>query len=160
MIPRMGVSDMSQQGRRTVVAVIWIAVGVFLIWRGLPYAGFRTDPDVVVSLSGGERWAALGFGLLLGIGKGFTALRKAARRVATRIETQGEHAPAWKVFSPITFLLVALMIGAGLALRKGSYDADVKAWVIGILYPGIGVALIIGGLLARRVAALPAKPRD
>ena len=51
------------------------------------------------------------------------------------------------------------MVGAGLALRLAPYDADVKAWIVGILYPAIGVALIIGGLLARTVAPLEPKAR-
>jgi hypothetical protein len=156
IIPRMSVAKMSQQGRRSVVAIVWIAVGVLLIWRGLPYAGLRDDPEIF-GLIGAERWMALGAGIVLGFGKGFSALRKGARRAATQIESKGEFAPAWTVFSPFMILLVGLMIAAGLALRHADYDATVKAWVVGILYPGIGVALIIGGLLARSVAPLPPK---
>ena len=43
----MSMTAMSHQGRRWVVAVIWIAVGVMLIVRGLPYVGLRQVPDVV-----------------------------------------------------------------------------------------------------------------
>jgi hypothetical protein len=152
----MSVANMSQQGRRSVVAVVWIAVGLLLIWRGLPYTGLRDDPEIF-GLIGAERWMALAFALVLGLGKGFTALRKGARRAATQIESKGEHAPMWTVFSPFMILLVGLMIAAGLALRHADYDASIKAWVVGILYPGIGVALIIGGMLARSVAPLPPK---
>jgi hypothetical protein len=53
--------------------------------------------------------------------------------------------------------LVLLMVGAGLALRHSPYDPRVKAWLVGILYPGIGVALIVGGLLALTVDPLPAR---
>jgi len=148
---------MSQQGRRTVVAVVWIAVGLMLIWRGLPYVGLREADGITRLEDGTDRWMALGFGLVLGIGKGFSMLRKGARRAAAQIVSKGELAPAWTVFSPFMILLVGLMIGAGLTLRLAPYDAGVKAWVVGILYPGIGVALIIGGLLARSVAPLPPK---
>lgn len=144
---------MSIDGRRNVVCVVWCAVGALLVWRGLPYAGLRESPDVV-GLTGSQSWIALALGVVVGIGKGLTALKKGARRAARQIVDRGEQAPPWTVFSPAMILLVGLMIGAGLALRHAPYDDTVKAWVVGILYPGIGVALIIGGLLARKVAPL------
>jgi hypothetical protein len=145
---------MSQQGRRGVVCVVWMAVGVLLIWRGLPYTGLRQVAGVQ-ALSGAQTWIALACGLVLGFGKGFTALRKGARRAAAQIVSRGEDAPAWSVFSPFMIVLVALMVGLGLALRLLPYDDTIKAWVVGILYPGIGIALLIGGWLVRTVAPLP-----
>jgi len=147
---------MSQQGRRQLVCVLWIAVGLLLIWRGLPYAGLVAD-ERVTGLHGDQRWIALLVALVVGLGKGFTMLRKGARRAVAQIVSKGERAPAWTVFSPFMIVLVALMIGAGLALRLAPYDPQVKAWVVGILYPGIGVALIIGGWLALSVEPLPSR---
>ncbi|MDG2149883.1 MAG: hypothetical protein P8N09_10195 [Planctomycetota bacterium] len=148
---------MSIQGRRNVVFVVWAAVGVLLIWRGLLYTGFREETVDVTALHGNDRWIALGAALIVGIGKGFSALKKGARRAVTHIEKQGPQAPMWSVFSPVMILLVAIMVGAGLALRFAPYDAGVKAWIVGILYPAIGLSLIIGGLLARSVPPLEAK---
>ena len=148
---------MSIAGRRNIVAVIWTLVGVLLFWRGMPYAGLREAPDVV-GLAGANTWIALGIALVVGVGKGMTALRKGARRSVTYIERQGERGPWWKIFSPLMYVLVAIMIGAGVLLRRAPYDADVKAWVIGILYPAVAVALVIGGQLVRRVEAFPAEP--
>ena len=145
---------MSQQGRRRVVMVVWVAVGLLLIWRGLPYTGLRESASVE-GLTGASSWIALALGIVVGVGKGMTALRKGARRAARQIVDKGEQAPAWSVFSPAMILLVGLMVGLGLALRHGPYDAGIKAWVVGILYPGIGVALIIGGWLALSVEPLP-----
>ena len=133
-----------------------MAVGVLLIWRGLPYAGFRSDPQIT-SLHGDQRWIALLVALVVGLGKGFTMLRKGARRAVAQIVSRGERAPVWTIFSPFMILLVGLMIAAGLALRLSPYDPQVKAWVVGILYPGIGVALIIGGWLALSVDPLPSR---
>ena len=147
---------MSQHGRRMLVCILWMAVGLMLIWRGLPYAGFRADP-AITALHGNQRWIALLAGLVLGLGKGFTMLRKGARRAAAQIVSQGEQAPFWTILSPFMILLIAIMIGAGLALRLAPYDPGVKAWIVGILYPGIGVALIIGGWLALSVDPLPAR---
>lgn len=144
---------MSVNGRRNVVCVVWTLVGILLVWRGLPYVGLRAEPDVV-GLVGASTWIALGIALVVGIGKGLTALRKGARRAASHIERQGENAPFWNVFSPVMYLLVAVMVAAGLALRLAPYDAGVKAWVVGILYPAVGVALVIGGQLVRTVPPL------
>ena len=151
---------MSQQGRRRVVCVVWFAVGLMLIWRGLPYAGLRDpgpEPLDFHPLAGNASWIALACGVILGLGKGFTMLKKGARRAARQIVDRGESAPIWSVFSLFMILLVALMITAGIALRKAPYDPDVKAWVVGILYPGIGVALMIGGVLALSVPPLEKK---
>lgn len=153
---------MSVQGRRNVVCIVWTLVGLWLIWRGLPYAGVVENAEIFEQLdqrqlTGASSWIALGLALVVGIGKGMSALKKGARRAVTHILAQGEEAPPWTVFSPVMVLLVAIMVGAGLALRLSPYDPAIKAWVIGILYPGIGVALVIGGLLARTVAPLPAK---
>lgn len=144
---------MSTQGRRNTVCIVWVAVGLLLIWRGLPYAGLR-EVGGVVGLTGTNTWIALGVALIVGIGKGMSALKKGARRAATHIEAR-EDAPFWSVFSPIMILLVAIMVAAGLTLRLTDYDPTVKAWIIGILYPAVGVALLIGGFLARTVAPLP-----
>jgi hypothetical protein len=152
----MSMSAMSQQGRRRLVAVVWIAVGVMLIWRGLPYAGLREAPDVA-GLTGSDRWIALAIALVIGVAKGFTLLKKGARRAAAHIVKSGPTAPAWSVFSPYMIGLVLLMIAFGVALRTIRYDAHVKAWLVGSLYPGIGIALIIGGLLATTVPPLESR---
>ncbi len=144
---------MSISARRNVVFLVWAAVGVMLIWRGLPYTGFRELPDVV-GLEGNDRWIAVAVAIVVGFGKGFTALRKGARRAVTHIEKQGAQAPFWSVFSPVMILLVLIMVGAGLALRLSPYDDGIKAWIVGILYPAIGIALFIGGFLARSVEGL------
>jgi len=151
----MTASGASIATRRLAVCVVWIAVGLLLIWRGLPYAGLRERPDVT-GLAGADTWIALGLGLLVGIGKGLTALKKGARRAARHIVDQGERAPLWTVFGLKMIGLVAVMIAAGVTLRLAPYDPGIKAWVVGILYPGIGVALILGGLLALSVEPLEA----
>ena len=151
---------MSQQARRTLVCILWFAVGVMLVWRGLPYTGLVSSDAATrdfTPLSGSHVWIALALAVVLGIGKGFTALRKGARRAATQIASRGERAPFWTILSPFMILLIAIMIGGGLALRKIPYDPEVKGWVIGVLYPAVGLALMIGGLLALSAEPLPPK---
>jgi hypothetical protein len=149
---------MSQQGRRLVVCVVWFAVGVMLMLRALPYLGLRASDPLTRDfnpLEGRNVWIALGLALVLGLAKGFTLLRKGARRAARQIVDHGEKAPFWTVFSLYMIFLVALMIGAGFAIRLSPYDPTVKGWVVGVLYPAIGLALMIGGLLALSVEPLP-----
>ncbi len=148
---------MTVSGRKNLVSLVWIAVGVMLIWRGLPYAGLIEDPEIV-GLTGSNRWIALAIAVVVGIGKGMSALKKAGRRAVTYIESKGPDAPAWKLFSPFMIFLVLIMIGAGVAIRKAPYDDEIRAWIVGILYPAIGVALIIGGLLVRNAKPLDPKP--
>jgi len=144
---------MSITARRWLVCVIWFAVGVMLIVRGLPYTGLIENTEIE-GLAGNDSWIALAVAVVVGVGKGLTMLKKGARRAVTQIISRGETAPPWTIFSPIMYLLVALMIGMGLALRHGDYDAGTKAWVVGILYPAIGLALMIGGILATKVSPL------
>lgn len=148
---------MSQKNRRAVVCFVWFAVGVMLIARALPYLGLRPSDAATRDfkpLEGSQVWIALAAALVVGLAKGFTLLRKGARRAAKQIEDRGQEAPAWSVFSPYMIGLVLMMIAAGLAIRGVPYDPTVKGWVVGVLYPGIGLALMIGGLLALGVEPL------
>ncbi|MHC4938387.1 MAG: hypothetical protein ACYTHK_05410 [Planctomycetota bacterium] len=147
---------MTVSKRRAVVSLVWTVVGLLLIWRGLPYVGLRDDP-AVVGLAGAETWAALAVAVVIGIGKGMSALRKAAHRAVAHIARQGEQAAWWNVFSPFMYALVVIMVALGIGLREAPYDDHIKAWVIGILYPAVGVALVIGGQLVRRVETVPVR---
>ena len=80
------------------------------------------------------------------------------REAAAHIARSGEGAPAWNVFSRGMLALVAFFVVLGLVLRLAPYDAVVKAWVVGISYPAVGVSLLIGGQFARTVEPHAVEP--
>jgi len=139
---------LSLQGRRYIYAGIWLFATCILFSRGLPYLGLAPG-DVEVSLGGTDRWLALAIAVVIGILKGSTVLRKSGLKSVARMRAQGEHAPAHTIINIPTVALIAVMVCLGIAIRTTDYDATIKAWVIAILYPGIGLALLIG---ARSIA--------
>ena len=140
--------DLSLQGRRYIYAGVWLFATCILFSRGLPYLGLLPG-DVEVTLEGTDRWLALAIALVIGLLKGSTVLRKSGLKAVTRMKAQGEHAPAHTIMNIPTVALIAVMVAMGIAIRTTDYDTTVKARVIGILYPAIGLALLIG---ARAIA--------
>lgn len=125
--------------------------GCLLSWRSLPYLGLvQTD---TVSLTPGELPMALGLALVVGVLKGWFMLRKSAEFAGRRMLREGLDAPWWTLFRPPVLLLLGVMVAMGVGLRHGPYDDQIKAWLVGIGYPAIAIALWIGGgtlLQARR----------
>lgn len=134
----------SRSSRLRLLAALWMAIGTTLVARGLPYAGL-VPADGVDGLSGRAGAAALALAAALGILKGVTVMRHAGLRAAARIDRQAERAPPWTILSARMLLLVALMVASGLALRLLPYDPQLKAWIVAVVYPGVGVALLVGG---------------
>lgn len=150
---RIRMTALSQRARRSLLAIIWIGVGGMLFSKGLRYAGVWPEvwsAEDLVTLTPAQAWWALALALLIGLLKGLTVFRKAAARATADILADGALAPFWRVFRPRMLLLIVLMIAAGLAVRLLPYDAHLKAWIVAIVYPGIGLALMIGGLLLMR----------
>src|SRR5688572_6938120 len=86
--------SMSQQARRMLVCIVWFAVGILLIWRGLPYTGLTASDAATrdfTPIPAESTWIALAAAVVLGLGKGFSALKKGARRAATQIVARGER---------------------------------------------------------------------
>ena len=80
---------------------------------------------------------------LLGFLKGALVLRKTAARSAARIETMAERTPWWQLFNPATYLLIAGMMGFGVACRWAGAHWHVIG-IVGVLYLLIGIALLFG----------------
>lgn len=129
--------------RQKLYALFWASAGAVVLWRGLPYLGWVSWGHVV-GLNGFDRWLATGLGLAFGVLQGVTALRIAGRKAVDHMVAVGPEASVLTLFRVKTVLLVGVMIGLGLLVRKAPYDPDVKAWVVGILYPGVSLSLFLG----------------
>jgi drug/metabolite transporter (DMT)-like permease len=126
----------SPSTRAWTAGLLWSAIGLFLVVRGLfPYL------DRVVQGSGaGTAALAILAGLAAGVLKGLLVLARSSRRVIARIEARPGKAPLWSMFPTPLLLVIPLMIGLGLGLRH-LFGESSPALVLGI-YVGIGAALL------------------
>lgn len=143
--------------RQKLYALFWASAGAVVLWRGLPYLGWA-DWGHVAGLQGADRWIATAIGLVFGVVQGVTALRMAGRKAVDRMVEAGAVASPLTMIKPATVLLVGVMIGLGLLVRKAPYDPGIKAWVVGILYPGVSLSLFLGCVELLRQRDIDAAP--
>ncbi len=117
-------------GRARVAGMLWLGMGAFLVYRGVAYR----------EAAGDSAQLALVLGIVIGVAKGLTVLRRSSRRVIARIEAQPGKAAVWSMWPPILLLLIPLMIAGGWALRH--YYGESNPAVVLAVYTGIGAALI------------------
>ncbi len=106
-----------------------------LIYRGLfPYFGQieSTMTKVIV----------LVLILAIGIGKGIFVISKSTARTAAYVARRPEQDWIWLSFHPVLYVLIPVMIAAGLFVRH-QYGATMPALIVG-LYGSIGLALLVG----------------
>ena len=111
--------------------LLWTVVGVSLLVRGWGWIG-----------PGQARWFVL-LALALGTVKSLLILDKTARRALARIISLRDGTCLGAVYSWKTWLLVVLMMGSGIALRRYSTPGV----VIGTLYAAVGWALLLSSRL-------------
>ncbi|HEY5997679.1 MAG TPA: hypothetical protein VI078_00060 [bacterium] len=134
-----------------LAAGLWSVVGAGLLIVGVRWTLRAFGPG----------WGAPAAALAAAAGllKGRFVLDRAAARIADRIESRGDGRCAGGFLSVRSWLLVALMSGAGRLLRGGL----VPLKVVGPLYAAIGAGLLFSSRIAwarRRAAHDPrAHPR-
>ncbi|MSR75523.1 MAG: hypothetical protein EXS14_08670 [Planctomycetes bacterium] len=122
--------NLGMVGRARVAGIVWLGMGSWLLARGLAYR----------EAAGESAQLALILGVVIGVAKGLTVLRKSSRRVIARIEASPGKAPVWTIWPKILLLLIPLMIAFGWSLRH-YYGESNPEIVLGV-YSGIGAALI------------------
>ncbi len=128
---------MSIAGRCKLYGLFWWVAALILAARARPVFG----PE---GLWMEEALIALGAAVVVGWGKGTTVMRSAARKARSRIIRRGPTAPPWSVFSLGTIALIVFFMALGYAIRVAPYPEQYRIWVIGIVYPGVALALLIG----------------
>lgn len=114
-------------------AIIWLVGSAILLVRGLGYIQGRSW----------HAWA-LAAGLTLGVLKSRYLLERVATGVVARIRRRG---PAFflSFFSPRTWVVLGVMMGSGLLLRRVVVAPDqIGAGIMGAIYIGVGTALVLG----------------
>ncbi len=107
--------------------LIWTAVGVMLMERGLGWMGLHFTLRLLV------------IALLIGTAKSLTILDRSAKKTLSRIMGFNERTCIGAVYPWKTWLFVILMMLVGLALRKLTHPGA----IIGAMYFAIGWALLL-----------------
>ena len=132
-----------------IAGIVWCAAGAMVLMVGLPLE-IRLAPEhlLLVPLAG---VIFLVFYLFV-----FSKLvRKHTGRIRARTE---DRLPFWSFFTASSWLVMAVMMGGGIALRFSHVMPD---WMIAFFYSGLGVALFICGIrflgvFARKDVLVPA----
>lgn len=126
-------------------AVLWLVGASILLVRGIGYVSERS-------------WHAwvLAIGLVLGVLKAHVLLDRVATKAVARIRHRGQ-ASFFGFFSVRSWVLVALMMGAGILLRRVvAHPGVVGEGVLGALYIGVGTALLLADRIFWLAAFKPA----
>lgn len=113
-------------------ALMWSIGASILLVRGLGYVQGRSW----------HAWA-LSAGLILGVLKSRYMLEGVAAKAVARVNERGR---AWffGFFSARSWLLVAIMMGGGMLLRRLVVHPDqIGAGIMGAIYIGVGSALLL-----------------
>lgn len=131
MVRKQGLSFLKPGVNRRVhlfaAPLLWTVVGASLLIRGWEWIGPGTN-----------RWFVL-LAVVLGTVKSLLILDKTARRVLARIISLRDGTCLGAVYSWKTWLLVVLMMGSGIVLRR-FFTPGV---MIGTLYAAVGWALLL-----------------
>lgn len=127
VMPRIG-----EHAQLVAAASMWLIGASILFVRGLGYIHDRSW----------HSWA-LAIGLVLGVVKSRLLLERVASTAVARIRERG-RASFLGFFSLKSWGLIAVMMGAGIALRQiFVHPGQVGAGILGAIYIGVGTALVL-----------------
>ena len=129
--------SVNRRGHLFAAPLLWTVVGASLMFRGWFWIG-----------PGRDRWFVL-LALVIGTLKSLFILDRTARRAVARIVRLRDGSCLGAVYSWKTWLLVVLMMGSGIVLRR-FFTPGV---VVGTLYVAVGWALLLSSRLGWRAWA-------
>lgn len=129
--------QVKKQNLLIIAALVWIAAGINILHIGLEaYAeGYVTTLNEVLSVA---------VGLVFWFGTFYKLTKKHTQRI-TNYEEQ--HQYFWHFFDLKSFIIMAIMMTGGIALRVSGVAPSV---FIAIFYTGLGSALALAGILFAR----------
>ncbi len=129
--------QVKKQNLLIIAALVWVAAGVNILHIGLEaYAeGYVTTLNEVLSVA---------VGLVFWFGTFYKLTKKHTQRI-TNYEEQ--HQYFWHFFDLKSFIIMAIMMTGGIALRVSGIVPSV---FIAIFYTGLGSALALAGILFAR----------
>jgi len=134
-----------------VAGLIWIIVGLFLIYRG---SGLYNLAVIEQNTSKEALIISVILGVVIGILKGKFVLRKTALRNCNRINQLVPPLSIHHVFSSSFYGLIAGMMILGFLLRE--FNAYLGGYVVvASIYCGIGMALIVASSVYWKNDQLP-----
>lgn len=117
-----------------IAGAVWIAAGAMVMLVGVPLE-LRLAPEHLVLVP-----------LAIGIFAAFYFLvfGKLVRKHTHRIRSQAdERLPVHHFFNRSSWIIMAVMMGGGMALRMSHAVPD---WAIAFFYTGLGIALFLSGV--------------
>ena len=117
-----------------IAGLVWCAAGAMVCMIGLPLeVGLAPSHLILLPLAG---VIFLAFYFLV-----FSRLvQKHTSRIRARTE---DRLPFWHFFNTSSWVVMAVMMGGGMALRLSHLMPD---WMIAFFYSGLGVALFLCGV--------------
>jgi hypothetical protein len=117
-----------------IAGLVWCAAGAMVVMIGLPLE-FQLAPEhlVLLPLAG-----------VVFLAFYFLVFSQLVRKHTGRIRAQPEdRLPFWQFFNASSWVVMAVMMGGGMALRFSHLMPD---WMIAFFYSGLGVALFLCGV--------------
>lgn len=129
--------QVKKQNLLTIATLVWVAAGVNILHIGLEaYAeGYVTTLNEVLSVA---------VGLVFWFGTFYKLTKKHTQRIKNYEE---QHQYFWHFFDLKSFIIMAIMMTGGIALRVSGIAPSV---FIAIFYTGLGSALALAGILFAR----------
>lgn len=143
---------MNKNSLYTLAGSIWGLVGLFLIIRGavMYEAALDTQNATQTALM-----ISIAIAVVIGVAKGKFVLSKTARRNKSRIESLEEPLKIHHVYAKSFYFLIAGMIALGVTLR--TFNEYLGGYVVvGAIYCGIGLALMVSSLTYWKTETPPA----
>lgn len=130
----MSVLHVPKNSLMLIAGLVWCAAGAMVCLVGLPL-GLRLAPEHLLLIP-----LAVVVFLVFYVFVFSSLVRKHTGRIRAREE---DRLPFWSFFNASSWVVMAVMMGGGFALRMSHLVPD---WVIAFFYSGLGVALLVCGV--------------